>query len=256
MQPIVPARSRTVAFGLSALLFAAGAWAAPADTVFIGDNIVTLRETGKAAGDRAGEQEEPTALAINDDRIVWMGPSLEAKAWIGTETEVIDLKNNALLPGFIDAHGHLLFSASTLDFANVSSPPVGEVTNFKSLQQTLRRHIKEKQIPKGEWVIGFSYDDSLLRENRHPEKEDLDAASSEHPVVLLHVSGHLFAANNLALSRVGYTAASADPEGGHIRRKPGSREPNGVLEETATMPLWGAAQLKWSADLIERTLAR
>jgi len=256
MQRTVPASKKGTAFGLATLLLAAGSWAAPADTVFIGENIVTLREANKTSGDGTGEPAEPSALAIDGDRIVWMGPSSEAKAWIGTETEVIDLKGNALLPGFIDAHGHLLFSASTLDFANVSSPPVGEVTDFKSLQQTLRRHIGDKQIPKGEWVIGFGYDDSLLRESRHPEKEDLDAASSEHPVVLLHVSGHLFAANSLALSRVGYTAASPDPEGGHIRRKPGSREPNGVLEETATKPLQGAAQPKWNADLIKRTLVR
>ncbi len=219
-----------------------------ADTVFVGDHIVTMREKLT--------DHEPTALAIKADRVVWMGEREKMGNWVGPETRIVELKNKALLPGFIDAHGHLLMTASTLDLANVSSPPVGEVTDFNTLGEVLRRHIDTKPIPAGEWVIGFGYDDSLLGEKRHPTRETLDAVSKEHPVVLLHVSRHLMATNSAALARAGYTAQTPDPEGGHIRRRPNSGEPNGILEETATMPLRQAAQPKWSADLISRALAR
>jgi hypothetical protein len=73
-----------------------------------------------------------------------------------------------------------------------------------------------------------------LAEGRHPTAEDLDRASTDHPVVLTHVSGHLSAVNSAALAASDITADTADPDGGHIRRVEGSRRPNGVLEETAS----------------------
>ncbi len=89
----------------------------------------------------------------------------------------------------------------------------------------------------GQWVIGMGYDDSLIEEQRHPERSDLDAISSEHPIALIHVSGHLTTVNSMALDLSGIAAETPDPPGGMIRRQPGSNEPNGVMEETATAPL-------------------
>lgn len=89
----------------------------------------------------------------------------------------------------------------------------------------------------GQWVIGMGYDDSLIEEQRHPERSDLDAISSEHPIALIHVSGHLTTVNSMALDVSGIAAETPDPPGGMIRRQPGSNEPNGVMEETATAPL-------------------
>jgi hypothetical protein len=82
-------------------------------------------------------------------------------------------------------------------------------------------------------AIGFNYDDSQLKELRSPTAAELDAISTEIPIVVIHQSGHLGVLNSVALKKVGITAASKDPQGGVIRRKPGSQEPNGVLEETA-----------------------
>ena len=79
----------------------------------------------------------------------------------------------------------------------------------------------------------LGYDDSQLKEQRHPTREDLDQVSTTMPVVIMHQSGHLAVMNSQALEVVGYTADSKNPEGGVVRRKQGSQEPNGGLEEAA-----------------------
>lgn len=234
---------RSIAFSL--LLVSASLAAAPADILFVGENILTMEE---------GSTARPTAVAIDADRIVWVGDRKDAAAWTDKNTDVIELGNQALLPGFIDAHGHFLFTAATVDFANVSSPPVGPATDIAALRKVLANHIAEKQLKPGEWVIGYGYDDSLLAEKRHPTRDDLDAVSTDHPIVLNHVSGHLMAANSQALVAAGITSQSPNPDGGVIRRRKGSSEPNGVLEETATYALRKYASPKWSADLIQRAL--
>jgi len=234
---------RSIAFSL--LLISPSLAAAPADVLFVGDNILTMEDAATT---------RPTAVAIEADRIKWVGDRRDASRWTDEDTTVIELGDQALLPGFIDAHGHFLFTAATVDFANVSSPPVGPATDIAALRKVLTNHIAEKRLKPGEWVIGYGYDDSLLAERRHPTRDDLDAASSEHPIVLTHVSGHLMAANSKALAAAHITSQSTDPDGGQIRRREGSSEPNGVLEETATYPLRKQAAPKWSADLIRRAL--
>ena len=202
------------------------------DHMFIGEHIITMVDPDDAPG----------ALAVIGDKIVWLGDSQDAQSMIGEETQVHRLGARALLPGFIDAHGHLTFQAATIYWANLASPPVGAVTDIESLQSTLGEYIADNKIPPGTWVIGNGYDDSLLNEQRHPNRDDLDQVSSVHPIALLHVSGHLMAANSLALAETGIDAEMADPPGGIIRRYPGSNRPDGVLEETATYPLRAVLQ--------------
>lgn len=205
---------------------------AAADHVFIGRHIVTMEP-----GYEQNRKGRPSALAIRDEKIVWLGSRRQAKRLIGAETQVHELGNRALLPGFIDAHGHVGFLGATLAWANLAPPPVGPVEDFESLSTALRDHIEHNQIPPGSWVIGFGYDDSLLTERDHPDRHILDAVSSGHPIALVHVSGHLMAANSLGLELVGIDSETEDPPGGHIRRDPDSGAPTGVLEETATYPL-------------------
>jgi predicted amidohydrolase YtcJ len=201
-----------------------------ADTVLMTKHLVTMTGSG-------GEEVTAGAVAIVDGRIAWVGDPADAAGWQGENTKVVDYSDQAILPGFIDAHGHVSFSALGTTVANVASPPVGPVETIADLQNTLQAYISSNDIAAGEWVIGMGYDDSLIRENRHPDRDDLDAVSADHPILLVHVSGHLAAANSRALARGGINAESEDPAGGIIRRRPGSNEPNGVLEETATYKL-------------------
>ena len=195
----------------------------PADTIFFGDNIVTMDPA----------QPSVDAVAVTGETITAAGTLDEIMALQGASTRVIDLGERALLPGFIDAHGHFLGAGRALDALSLHSPPVGDVTNIDELVAKIRRWIEEKEIPPGEVVSGRGYDDSLVEERRHPTRFDLDRASTEHPIVIVHVSGHLSAANSAALAASNVTADTPDPEGGHIRRVEGSREPNGVFEESA-----------------------
>ncbi|MGI9530160.1 amidohydrolase, partial [Lutimonas sp.] len=101
------------------------------------------------------------------------------------------------------------------------------------LQKLLKQWMQDNQsfIEITGWVIGFGYDDSQL--DRYPTKEDLDAVSTDFPVIIIHQSGHLSVVNTKALEMIGYDASTEDPKGGKIRRTAGSNEPNGVLEEVA-----------------------
>jgi hypothetical protein len=86
-------------------------------------------------------------------------------------------------------------------------------------------------------ILGFGYDNASLAEQRHPNRDDLDQISKDIPVLLWHQSGHMVAVNSKALELTGMTAETPDPQGGVIQRRKGSKEPNGVFEETAAMPV-------------------
>jgi predicted amidohydrolase YtcJ len=136
-----------------------------------------------------------------------------------------------LLPGFIDAHGHFPGVGLYALYADLNSPPIGDVRSVDDVVERLAARAAEK--PAGEWIVGWSYDDTLLTEGRHPTRRDLDRASQQHPILVWHISAHLASANSLALARAGVDAGTPDPEGGLVRREPGSGEPDGVLEENA-----------------------
>lgn len=206
-----------------------------ADRVFMGDHIITM------------DGLEATAVALRSGRISFVGSKNDVTPFIGPETELVELGNNALLPGFIDAHGHFSAFANRLESLDLSSPPVGGISSIDDIVESLRSWIEVRQIPAGERVTGFGYDDSLLLEQRHPTRQDLDRASSQHPIVIRHVSGHLLVANSAALEIVGVSALTADPAGGVIRRQASSNEPDGVMEETA-MGLFSTADEMPSAE--------
>lgn len=203
----------------------------PADRILISQHVLTMTSEQDA-------QDQALAVAVRGGQIVWVGNPDEHKPYVGSETVVEDLGHAALLPGFIDAHGHVVMQGGFVNLANVASPPVGPATDIETLQNELAQYIEERSIPSGEWVIGTGYDDSLLAEQRHPNRDDLDAVSIDHPIMLLHVSGHLATANAAALALAGIEAETPNPSGGVIRRRPGSDEPDGVMEESALYPFY------------------
>jgi predicted amidohydrolase YtcJ len=202
--------------------------AAPAFAQVAADAIYTngVIRTMEAPGDVA------QAVAIRQGRIVAVGTTQAVLAHRGSGTRVVDLRGKTMLPGFIDAHGHLSMLASLIDFANLAPPPVAGVRDIASLQSTLRQYIVERTIPAGEWVQGFGYDDAALAERRHPTRQELDAVSSDRPIMLLHASGHIVAANTRALELAGLLRDAPNPAGGVIRREADGKTASGILEET------------------------
>lgn len=210
-----------VSVGLLLFTVSANLSAQQANLIFAGENIITM------------DSSTPAAIAVRGDRIVASGSRAEVFQLRGEDTRVIELGDRALLPGFIDAHGHFSGVSRYADLLDLSSPPVGGVGSIEDIVRALRLRIEQQQIPAGELVFGFGYDDSLLAEGRHPNRDDLDRASTNHPIVVRHVSGHLLAANTLALQQAGISSSTQDPDGGIIRRRAGTTEPDGVMEETA-----------------------
>jgi hypothetical protein len=197
--------------------------------VYLGDHILTL----DAALPQAG------SLAVRGERILCVAADDACRRHVAARTRVVELGARALVPGFIDAHGHLVMLASFVDHANLSAPPVGSVTSLAALQDALRAHLAARPPEPGAWLFGWGYDDSLLAERRHPTRDDLDAVSRDVPIAVLHVSGHLAAANGAALAAAGVSAVTPDPPGGHFRRRDGSLEPSGVIEEAALYAVLG-----------------
>jgi predicted amidohydrolase YtcJ len=206
---------------LPAKVIAAQPISIAADFAFFGNNILTF-----------ADQPSPTNfVAVKNDKIVFVGLR---KDWRGSVGRVVLLEDQALLPGFIDAHGHISFHARVASLANVASPPVGPAKDIAGLLQELKNYADSKKLATGQWILGMGYDDSLLTEQRHPTRDDLDEVSKTHPIMLMHVSGHLAAINSKALEIANLNSESIDPAGGVIRRYPGTTKPNGVLEESAT----------------------
>ena len=201
-----------------------------ADLIFFGDNIITM------------DNSKVTAVAVRGDRIVATGDQAEIIQLQDDSTRLVELGDRALLPGFIDAHGHFGAVATSSALLDLSSPPVGTVETIDDIVTAIQNWIENNDVPDGQLIYGFGYDDSLLAEQRHPNRDDLDRASTSHPIVIRHVSGHLNAANSLALAQSGITAESQSPQGGVIRRRSDSDEPIGVMEETAMglLPGYGA----------------
>jgi len=194
-----------------------------ADIIFIGDHIITVDAASVGV----------TAVAVAGQNIVATGPAKEVLKLKTSSTRVIELGDNALVPGFIDAHGHMTIVAKLTEMIDLASPPVGRVENINDIVALVKSKIDKQQLAPGTWVLGFGYDDSLLEEKRHPNRDDLDRASLDHPVMLTHVSGHLATVNSAALQQQNIDQNTSNPPGGVVRRRPGSREPNGVMEETA-----------------------
>lgn len=196
-----------------------------ADSIYTGGDIVTVNEL----------QPKAEAVAVRGGRIAAVGYRDEVMKLKGPKTRVIHLGGMTMIPGLIDAHGHVFLTGIQALSANLLPPPDGEGADIPSLQRLLKDWASKnrKAIGKIGWIIGFGYDDSQLKEQRHPTRDDLDQVSTTVPVVIVHQSAHLAVMNSKALEIAGYTADSKNPEGGVIRRKQGSQEPDGGLEEAA-----------------------
>lgn len=212
-------------FAFTFALSGAAAAAEKADAIYFGGPIVTVDETKPSA----------EAVAVKDGKILAVGGREDIfRAHKGEGTKLNDLAGHTMIPGLIDAHGHVLGVGLQSISANLLPAPDGQVNSIADLQKTMRAFLAASPIVKKYGlVIGFDYDDAQLAEHRHPTRDDLDAISTELPIATIHQSGHLGAYNSKALEMAGVTAATPNPQGGIIRRRDGSEEPNGVMEENA-----------------------
>lgn len=195
-------------------------------TMYFGGDIITME------GDSVQYAE---AVVIRDGRILYAGSKDEAMKQAGAGHVMTDLGGKTMVPGFIDGHGHLFNAGVQALAANLLPPPDGEGADIASLIAITNKWKAANQaiVDKLGWIFSFGYDDAQLKEKRHPVAADLDKISKDIPVLFIHQSGHLASMNSKALELSGINESTPDPKGGVIRRMPGSKKPNGVLEETA-----------------------
>lgn len=196
------------------------------ETLYFGGDILTM------SGD---DPEYVEALVTSSDRLVFVG-SLSAALERYPRAVKHDLEGATLLPGFIDGHAHFAGFPAQAVGAQILPPPDAGAANIDSLLAILSRWATPENVSLTGWIFGMGFDDSVLEERRIPTKDDLDKVSTDIPVMIIHISGHLAVVNSKGLEEMGITAESKDPEGGVIRRVAGTMEPNGVLEELAAIP--------------------
>ena len=195
-----------------------------ADLLLINANVLTLDKEGRRGG----------SVAVTNGLISGIWTEAEppkGDVELSEQTEVINLRGTTLLPGFIDTHNHLLMYARFRQQANCSSPLN---QNIHDVQDQLLK--LAKQTEKGQWVLGYGYDDTLLAEKRHPTREELDTVVPHHPVFIRHISAHFAVVNSAALELAGIDEYISDPPGGHFGRD-ATGKLNGVLYELPAMNL-------------------
>ncbi|MGH9303049.1 MAG: amidohydrolase [Acidimicrobiales bacterium] len=168
-------------------------------------------------------EEQVSALAVHADKVVAVGEScsgLDARRHV-------DLAGCAVVPGFHDAHNHMVWFGLGLDELDLSSPPLG---SLEEVYQAVAGRAGRQ--PAGSWIIGRGYDQNKLG-GAHPHRARLDRAAPRHNVWLRHVSGHMCVVNSRVLDRLDLDGV---PSGGDVVVDEQGR-PTGLLREQAQMLL-------------------
>jgi predicted amidohydrolase YtcJ len=231
---------------LTAALLAAFAMPAHADTIIDRANGYTLNA--------AGQLQRFTSLAFDDlGRIIAVGSEQETAAAL-PRAEHIDVQGKTLLPGLIDAHGHVFELGEIASGVELYSPASlnGAV---KAVADFARAH------PKNAWIIGFGWNQEIWKLGRFPTAAELDVVVRDRPVLLHRVDGHAIWVNTKALEMAGVTRETPDPAGGKIERDV-SGKPTGVLVDAAmelvnkVVPLPTPAEARATLDVALASLAK
>lgn len=208
-------------------------------TIYFGGDILTM------------EGEKPNyveAIAVKDGKISALGSLKKVKSLVGESAQTIDLKGKSLLPGFIDAHGHMVYFGKNLLDADLFG-----AKNIPSLVETMKQQAKD--VPDGAWIVGFGYGIRVLSEGRHPTAQELDAISMDKPVLIVDKSGHHGAMNTALMKLLKLDETTKDPEGGRFSRQEDGKKLLGHLEEAA-LNLVRAQRPALTPDLAVKALTK
>jgi predicted amidohydrolase YtcJ len=198
-----------------------------ADAVYFNGRIITVDDGNPKA----------TAVAIKDGKIIYVGDVRGSKPLIAELTRQIDLQGTVMVPGFVDAHGHVVSAGIQAASANLLPMPDGQVNSFAQLVDTLKAWEETETgaefVDNTGWLVGFGFDDSQLEEQVFPTAQILEQVSQDKPAMIIHQSGHFGVFNGKALELAGITDCRNEVPGGSIRCQADGQAPNGVLEENA-----------------------
>jgi predicted amidohydrolase YtcJ len=197
-------------FALSFFAVSLSGQSSNAGLLLLNAHVVTMNE----------KQQSAEAIAVQGERIAWVGSTDEAKRQYPT-ARVMDLHGATILPGIIDAHGHLINLGESLVRLNLKDIPT---------EKEIIEHVKQRaaSAAPGEWILGWGWDEGKWASN-YPTNQTLSAATPNNPVFLAGL--HTFAAwaNQRALQLAGINKDTKDPENGKILRDEKTGEPTGIL---------------------------
>ena len=179
-----------------------------ADLVLVGGKIFTVSKKRPWA----------KALAVRGDRIVAVGTDAHTERWSGRGTKTVDLHGRTVVPGFIDAHSHMVDAATEFGWAHLD----GTASMSVAIE---RMRALAQRTPPGGWVVGVDWDEAKWPERRYFLRGDLDQVSTDHPVVAVRMDGHMGCANSKALELAADLTAMDGVE------KDAAGQPTGVLKE-------------------------
>ncbi len=179
-----------------------------ADLVIFNGNIVTMDP----------QKPHASALAVKSYKILAIGDEEEVIDLVPNAARVIDLGGKTVVPGFIDAHTHLTSAGIKESHIHLE-----DAKSAEEILQIVRDNLDRYQ--KGEWVLGYSWDESQWSEKRYIKGKELDAISTDHPIMLTRVCGHLATVNSLGLKILGI---SLNQEGVEKDKK---GNPTGILKD-------------------------
>ncbi len=182
------------------------------------------------------DDQVPTVEAVltQGERILDAGRESDLRNRMATDASEVDLLGRTMLPAFIDPHGHFPDPGFIQLFrVDLAAPPRGDCADMATALDRLRA--KAAVTPKGDWVMGVLFDNTSIAERRMPTREELDSVSTEHPVWVLHASGHNGAANSYTLRTHGVDRDTPDPIGGRFGRDPETGALTGLIEGISAM---------------------
>jgi predicted amidohydrolase YtcJ len=145
-----------------------------ADAIYSGGDIVTVNDAGPSA----------EGLAVKDGKILAVGARAEVeRAHRGEGTRIVELGGKTLVPAFIDAHSHYFSSLTVASQVNVYAPPAGPGKDVPSIVAALAQFAAERKVPKGELNQAYGYDENVMPNGRLLNRDDLDAAFPDNPVL-------------------------------------------------------------------------
>lgn len=167
-----------------------------------------------------------SAIACKDGRVVAIGDDAPVRALAGPATEQVDLAGRTVLPGFNDAHNHMLELGLKLGRLSLD-----DCRSIDQMVELVRR--EAERTPPDAWIVGEGWNESLFVEGRLPTRHDLDRATMRHPVLLKRFF-NMDVVNSRALELAGVDASTPDPQGGRVERL-ADGAPSGVLRASAKL---------------------
>lgn len=207
-----------------------------ADMILTGGNIITVNKNDDVF----------RAVAVKDNKIIYVGSEEGAEEYKGETTKVIELNGRSVTPGFIDSHLHTAVMGANSLTIDCRPSAVSSIDDIKEAV-----YQKSKELPKGAWIRGWGYNDQYLKEGRHPDKWDLDEAAPDHPVMLTRVCSHISAHNSKSIEIAGITNTAEFDERTFTRK---NGEISGVMKEEAHMVMCKASLLS-EEEIIDGMMA-